>query len=477
MKNENMDKQQLLDYIKQQLQQGISREEIKNTLLVQGWQENDIDEAFGMVEQSEQSNSKNMTETTFSQNSSSPVKTSKKLIALIISAIVGVVIGGSVFGYFYYFQSPERIVQKMSEKMLEVKSLEYVGQVMAKIKTNDVSVFKQSGKFLIDFSGKLDSRNLNNPKGMFKFDINTDILPQGFGFEARTIKNVIYFRLTNAPNLGFFDLSFLRNQWIKIDPEAIKENFKLKELEEQLGKIQKEQELSLKQIEKIKRVVSHAEIFKVIKKLPKEKIDGIDTYHYEFILDKEKIMQLFMEINKIIRNKSSVEKEFQQEINEASKEIKALTGEVWIGKKDLLLHKILLKISFGKNVEEAEGVESGNVIIITQFKNYNKPMQIDIPASAKPIEEILGKLFKGLFGGGMMNFKGLIPQMPGQQLYQLPEGSVDFSKDSDNDGLADELEKIYGTDLNNPDTDGDGFKDGEEVKNGYNPKGPGKLFN
>ena len=104
-------------------------------------------------------------------------------------------------------------------------------------------------------------------------------------------------------------------------------------------------------------------------------------------------------------------------------------------------------------------------------------MQIDIPASAKPIEEILGKLFKGLFDGGMMNFRGLIPQMPGQQLYQLPGGSVDFSKDSDNDGLADELEKIYGTDLNNPDTDGDGFKDGEEVKNGYNPKGPGRLFN
>ena len=472
-----MDKQQFLDYIKQQLQQGISREEIKNTLLVQGWQEKDIDEAFGMVEQSAQSNSKNMTETTFSQNSSLSVKTSKKLIALIISAIVGVVIGGSVFGYFYYFQSPERIVQKMSEKMLEIKSLEYVGQVMAKIKTNDVSAFKQSGKFSIDFSGKLDSHNLNNPKGMFKFDINTDILPQSFGFEARTIKNIIYFRLTNAPNLGFFDLSFLRNQWIKIDPEAIKENFKLKEFEEQLEEIQKEQELSLKQIEKIKRVVSHVEIFKVIKKLPKEKIDGIDTYHYEFILDKEKTMQLFMEINKIIRDKSSVEKEFQQEINEASKEIKALTGEVWIGKKDLLLHKILLKISFGKNIEEAERVESGNVIIITQFKNYNKPMQIDIPASAKPIEEILGKLFKGLFGGGMMNFKGLIPQMPGQQLYQLPEGSVDFSKDSDNDGLADELEKIYGTDLNNPDTDGDEFKDGEEVKNGYNPKGPGKLFN
>ena len=53
---------------------------------------------------------------------------------------------------------------------------------------------------------------------------------------------------------------------------------------------------------------------------------------------------------------------------------------------------------------------------------------------------------------------------------------MDFNKDSDNDGLIDELEKIYGTDPNNPDTDGDGFKDGEEVEKGYNPTGPGKLF-
>ncbi len=70
--------------------------------------------------------------------------------------------------------------------------------------------------------------------------------------------------------------------------------------------------------------------------------------------------------------------------------------------------------------------------------------------------------------------------------------------DKDLDGLTDEEEKKLGTDLNNPDidgdglldgdevkfyktnplkadTDGDGFKDGYEVRRGYNPNGPGKL--
>jgi len=48
-------------------------------------------------------------------------------------------------------------------------------------------------------------------------------------------------------------------------------------------------------------------------------------------------------------------------------------------------------------------------------------------------------------------------------------------KDSDNDLLSDEYKKKLGTNPNKSDSDGDGFKDGDEVKNGYNPLGPGKL--
>ncbi len=48
--------------------------------------------------------------------------------------------------------------------------------------------------------------------------------------------------------------------------------------------------------------------------------------------------------------------------------------------------------------------------------------------------------------------------------------------DSDFDGLSDYEEvRIYQTNPLNPDTDSDGFNDGDEVKNGYNPKGDGKL--
>jgi len=56
--------------------------------------------------------------------------------------------------------------------------------------------------------------------------------------------------------------------------------------------------------------------------------------------------------------------------------------------------------------------------------------------------------------------------------------SVQASKcpDSDLDGLNDcNEESVYHTDRFNPDTDGDGYKDGEEVSNGYSPVYGGNL--
>ena len=47
--------------------------------------------------------------------------------------------------------------------------------------------------------------------------------------------------------------------------------------------------------------------------------------------------------------------------------------------------------------------------------------------------------------------------------------------DSDNDGLNDEMElNVYHTDPFKADTDGDGFNDGDEVTNGYSPLWDGK---
>jgi len=47
--------------------------------------------------------------------------------------------------------------------------------------------------------------------------------------------------------------------------------------------------------------------------------------------------------------------------------------------------------------------------------------------------------------------------------------------DTDQDGLDDKLEEALGTDINNSDSDNDGYSDGDEVKNGFSPLGSGVI--
>lgn len=55
-------------------------------------------------------------------------------------------------------------------------------------------------------------------------------------------------------------------------------------------------------------------------------------------------------------------------------------------------------------------------------------------------------------------------------------GTSSTTSDTDSDGLLDRDEiQVYNTNPKNPDTDGDGHKDGVEVRRGYNPIGKGKL--
>jgi len=61
-------------------------------------------------------------------------------------------------------------------------------------------------------------------------------------------------------------------------------------------------------------------------------------------------------------------------------------------------------------------------------------------------------------------------------IFGWPFPSLAQNVDSDSDGLLDEDEKnLYHTNPHLFDSDGDGWNDGQEIKNGYNPLGAGKL--
>lgn len=165
--------------------------------------------------------------------------------------------------------------------------------------------------------------------------------------------------------------------------------------------------------------------------------------------------------------------------------------EVWIGKNDRLMHKVKVDGKFDKKflemIEEkiiaekesinpemlkdedrpSKSIGEANIgfDMYLNMSDVNKPIEINEPEGAWN----LLKVFEEISGGSFQ--------------YNNPYNSIPES-DSDSDGSTDDMEEFYGTDKNNPDTDGDGHKDGEEVNHGYDPLLPGnakldyeKLFN
>lgn len=113
------------------------------------------------------------------------------------------------------------------------------------------------------------------------------------------------------------------------------------------------------------------------------------------------------------------------------------------------------------------------------------------------VDQDQGDVFPGEENNIEENVSGVVPDEKIEEV--IEESLLVQSQDSDQDGLTDEEEKFLGTDINNidsdndglfdreevkvyktdplkEDTDGDGYLDGAEVKGGYNPNGPGKLY-
>lgn len=82
-----------------------------------------------------------------------------------------------------------------------------------------------------------------------------------------------------------------------------------------------------------------------------------------------------------------------------------------------------------------------------------------------------------LVGGVGIWLNSFLPQLRVDSQNTLPNSIVNTTKkDTDQDGLTDvDEQQKYHTNPNIKDTDGDGYNDGEEIKNSYNPNGPGKL--
>ena len=475
----------LLNKVKQYLEQGLGEEEIKKALEPDGWNSSDVEEAYkivtGSLAASEPSSYQEETSRSVSYKDepyqdrgaplSSPTeepsfsagpdpvepalkpKSSKKMM-LVVFAVVAALICAGFLAYSYYFPSPEKVTEKMFEKLTEVRSYEYSGEMEIEMATNFptepfLPVFNEEGSdtranflasifsvlgglftqneevselpslddsetkgvYKISFEGSLDFIDKENPKLASLVNVTIDdpsllgvfgeSAKPSFSLESRVVDKIFYIKI-GGNDLGIGFLDSIATGWIRIDSEELKQEIEEFGIApEETKEIEEQKEEYLEKLKQVKEVFFKYKVFKVAEGLKSEKINKHNCHHYLIRIDKEETKKFFMELIDIFESLESTEltedelTEMEKSLGEALEKAKLPDIEIWIGKRDSMLYKI----AFGDVIEESEYVGGGKYSIFCVFDKFNEPFDVQVPASTKSIEEILEEMFGSMFMG------------------------------------------------------------------------------
>ena len=439
-------------------------------------------------------------------------KKNKDFTKPLILGIIVLIIIGMVAAYFLMpliniqkKETPQQIIKSSMQEMQKVKTYSYDGIMEFDIETKEGL---ESFDFDVELSGKADQTDVENIKAFNNIKIASDVDDdQRFSVDLDTVQigqKKTYLKL-NDFDFGVTgmimgpQISPLKEKWYELDLEELE---KLSATSTgDVSDTSMVNSMTTYDMNKIMELYNKYELLKFEEDLGDTKLGNIDTLHYKVKLDGIALANFYVDIMKeIMAEMDTAEKgeilteEFDgvlKEIEESVKKydyvINEITNnvnvEIWIGRNDKLIHRTKingifdvqeLKKTIGNKMvakgdlnEERLFEKTGDDIEISFYidismRDFNQPVEINEPEEAENLVEVL----EGMFGGF------------------LGTGATGTEIDTDKDGLPDYMENLYGTDLNNPDTDGDGYKDGEEVESGYDPLLSGnarldydKLFN
>ena len=411
-----------------------------------------------------------------------------------ILILVLLILGGGVYFVLAKQRNPEEVISKMFQKMSRVKSFAYGinGSFEINMPPSDSSQKGEKDKipgslsFLwnlenlkisVKIQGKTDIHNINSPRSTASYEVNgsSDGLEIGFAGESIVRNKEYYFKWDRLPTLPVpgLDFSQLKGQWYGLGEKEIKE---MREMYKKTGEEPKEkpgQKVQLeKEIEEIGQLIEKNKPWK-IKRLKDEVIQNEKCYHFQISLRKEGALKLIDELTK--RYNKEISSENKKKIGEILSRAESYPLDAWIAKKGYYLKKILFQGTFEIPADKKSGKIKANIEMI--YSQFNQTFNIEAPKQYKSIEELMKQMSGGIDlskKGKDSDFDGLPDEW--ETKYGLnSDDSSDANKDKDKDELSNFEEYSYGTDPTNPDTDGDGYKDGTEVEAGYNPNGPGKL--
>lgn len=304
------------------------------------------------------------------------------------------------------------------------------------------------------------------PSSEQKFDLTVGegAEPDRVKGELRAVDGDRYIALTSAPEkLANLNLAALMGGWLRLDTEKVRGVVDLPFLGGESSGADADAQVA----DQIRRTP----FFAFVRRLPSETIGGTATNHYlvtpEIIFFKD-----FTVRSEEARRGRELNEDERKFIDDFFADLSADDGELWIGANDLYLRRLRVRFRYD------DGMRSGTFSLTANFRDFNvAPAGVLAPTGERDISAYIERLAPGIIAHLPLAKFGAPPRQlkPSADRGSTAAATADAT-DTDADGLADVMETFFGTDPRNPDSDGDGVKDGAEVDAGRNPGGAGRLF-
>lgn len=396
----------LANYVKESRTHGISDEETRRALLAAGWIAADVDGALAAKAEVPALKAAS-SETPSTGPTDRRVPPSGKLI-FIICAFVLLAGAGVTFGYMYFTKppDPQTVLAQAWKNFYTANSWESSTTVQSRFSTGAPETpWASSSSF--SFSVNNISESVNDPanyKGSVSFRgfVGVSNAPQSeYAAEATIIvpEKALYVKL-NSARLGSFDLTPLTNQWIKIDLNTsssrgfpagyigLPNPFFPVPISNSGGN----NGLSGEQIQKIRDLATKARILKFQNALADADFEGASMYRYRLRFDQGAFID-FLKNAVAIAGATSTKTSEIDRLRDQLEKFNIAPVEVWVGKKDLLPHKLMVAVSQTATVVgDTAPSASVDIGMTAEFKNFDVTPDIKAPDGAKSPEEVMRQM-------------------------------------------------------------------------------------
>ncbi len=428
-----------------------------------------------------------------------PHRSGRSFAVLGVAALVLTLLGAGCTNPFK--KNPEETLRKATDQWIASESVRIDATLALDIAMTDPGKEAERGHVDVRITGVAGGNTVADQRADGTITLRADT-PFGSGelvLNDRAIGQVAYHQLTevsftakgtDAPPQATVDAMLgavkgvIGGKWVRVDPQEIAS------LAQGLGgaavELSKPEELQAL-ADRMKEALRQHPILVFRQDLGKERVGKMKAYHYRVGINRASIGALIGQFASQYGVKESDITDITRALEEEPVRslVDGVIGEVWISKKTNDIVKVAFPIDLTA-LTKGEGSITGS--FTAQFSDWGKPVNVEAPADAKSVQELLVPLLGGALGGGFGG--GLAPDPAGAlDGTDAPAGAFPGAfggdatdvfglgeVDDDGDGLSYSQESRYGSDPNKADTDGDGFSDGDEVKKGYSPIGPGPLL-